>query len=105
VAKSRSKKSSKKTAPKRSAKAAARKKPARKPARKFPALYPSGTEENVIELRPIRERLQVDVARLGKAIGARREAQPELEEALKRMSTWLDDIQEICGPDMSIPIP
>lgn len=109
MAKSRSKKSTrtstkKKTAPKRSVKTS-RRKVARKPGRKpAPSLYPSG-DVNTIELRPIRERLQSDVARLGQAIGARREAQPELEEALKRMSRWLDDIQDICGPDMSIPIP
>jgi hypothetical protein len=62
------------------------------------------TYEKVIELRPIRLQLQSNVSRLGAAIGERQEAQPELEEALKRMSRWLDDIQEICGPDMAIPL-
>jgi hypothetical protein len=58
-----------------------------------------------IELRPIRRRLQTDIGRLGTAISVAREPKPELEEALKRMSRWLDDIQDICGPDMLIPLP
>jgi hypothetical protein len=65
---------------------------------------PTPSDENVIELRPIRVALQSHVSRLGTAIAARKEAQPELEEALKRLSRWLDDIQEICGPDMAIPV-
>jgi len=58
----------------------------------------------VIELRPLREQLQTNVQALGNAIGSRRDPQPDLEEALKRMSRWLDDIQDICGPDMAIPL-
>jgi hypothetical protein len=89
VAKSSRSRASKKTKAKRSA----------RPVRKA-----KKTDENVIELRPIRMALQSHVSRLGTAIASRREAQPELEEALKRMSRWLDDIQEICGPDMAIPV-
>jgi hypothetical protein len=58
-----------------------------------------------IELRPIRTKLKAHVNALGSAIGTSATAKPELEEALKRMSRWLDDIQEICGPDMMIPLP
>jgi len=57
-----------------------------------------------IELRPIRTKLKAHVNALGSAIGTSPAAKPELEEALKRMSRWLDDIQEICGPDMMIPL-
>jgi hypothetical protein len=70
----------------------------------MPAPTPTPSDENVIELRPIRVALQSHVSRLGTAIGARKESQPELEEALKRLSRWLDDIQDICGPDMAIPV-
>jgi hypothetical protein len=44
---------------------------------------------------------------LGAVIGAAAAADshiPQAEEALKRMSRWLDDIQDLCGPDMSIPL-
>jgi hypothetical protein len=57
-----------------------------------------------IELRPIRTKLKSHVSKLGAAIGTSATPRPELEEALKRMSRWLDDIQEICGPDMMIPV-
>jgi hypothetical protein len=93
VAKSSRSRAAKKSKAKRSAR------PARKAPRKA-----KKTDQNVIELRPIRMALQSHVSRLGTAIASRREAQPELEEALKRMSRWLDDIQEICGPDMAIPM-
>lgn len=57
-----------------------------------------------IELRPIRLALKSHVAKLGTAIQRSPEPQPHLEEALKRMSRWLDDIQAICGPNMMIPV-
>ena len=57
-----------------------------------------------IELRPIRLALKSHVALLGTAIKRSPEPQPQLEEALKRLSRWLDDIRMICGPDMMIPI-
>ena len=58
-----------------------------------------------IELGPIRVRLKKNVEVLGTAISRSADPQPELEEALKRMSRWLDDIGAICGSQMMIPIP
>lgn len=57
-----------------------------------------------VELRPIRTKLKTDVETLGRAINQAAAPRPELEEALKRMSRFLADIQDICGSDMSIPI-
>jgi hypothetical protein len=57
-----------------------------------------------VELRPIRTKLKADVETLSTAISQASVPRPELEEALKRMSRFLADIQDICGPDMSIPI-
>ena len=57
-----------------------------------------------VELRPIREKLKVDVETLGNAISRSSGARPELEEALKRMSRFLADIDDICGSNMSLPI-
>ena len=58
-----------------------------------------------IELRPIRTKLKSHVNQLGAAIAGARTTEPQLEEALKRMSRWLDDINDICGPNMMIPLP
>ena len=107
---SRGRKTSKARQKKKSARPARKARPAKKTtrgkARAQVGAYamPAPTDENVIELRPIRVALQSHVSRLGTAIGARKESQPELEEALKRLSRWLDDIQDICGPDMAIPV-
>ena len=57
-----------------------------------------------IELRPIRTQLTAHVNALSDKISKAPGAQPELEEALKRMSRFLADIQDICGPDMMIPL-
>ena len=57
-----------------------------------------------IELRPIRLALKSHVATLGTAIKRSPEPQPQLEEALKRLSRWLDDLRAICGPNMMIPV-
>ena len=57
-----------------------------------------------IELRPIRLALKSHVALLGTAIKRSPEPRPQLEEALKRLSRWLDDITVMCGPDMMIPV-
>jgi hypothetical protein len=105
VAKSSRSRGAKKSTAKRSGRPArkAAKKTTRGKARAKAGAY-TVPDENVIELRPIRVALQSHVSRLGTAVGSRREAQPELEEALKRLSRWLDDIQEICGPDMAIPL-
>ncbi len=108
MAKSSRSRGAKKTKAKRSARPArkAAKKTTRKKTKAEVGAYaiPTTTEGNVIELRPIRLALQSHVSRLGTAVATKRESQPELEEALKRLSRWLDDIQEICGPDMAIPI-
>jgi hypothetical protein len=90
VSKSRSR-SKKKTAAKRA-------KP-RRAAKKTRPLTP-GT----IELRPIRTQLTANVNALTESIAKSPGTRPELEEALKRMSRFLADIQDICGPDMMIPL-
>ena len=57
-----------------------------------------------VELRPIRVKLKRDVETLGTAINRSPTPRPELEEALKRMSRFLADIQDICGSDMMVPV-
>ena len=87
---------------KRASKASTRRaRPARRAttARMLPAAKPG-----YVELRPIREKLKVDVEKLGDAISKSPTARPELEEALKRMSRFLADINDICGSNMSLPI-
>ena len=87
---------------KRTSKASTRRaRPARRAtkARMLPAETPG-----YVELRPIREKLKVDVETLGDAISKSPTARPELEEALKRMSRFLADINDICGSNMSLPI-
>jgi hypothetical protein len=96
VSKSRSK--SKKTAAKRA-------KPAKRGGAKKRAKKAAAPKPNQIELRPIRTKLKAHVSRLGAVVGATPGTNPQVEEALKRMSRWLDDIQDICGPDMMIPLP
>ena len=59
---------------------------------------------DTIELRPIRTQLTDNVNALSASIAKSPGTRPELEEALKRMSRFLADIQEICGPDMMIPL-
>lgn len=88
---SRSKKSSSKKATRRA-----------RPAKRAAARPPKKPAQ--IELRPIRTKLRAHVGALGAAIEKSSTPKPELEEALKRMSRWLDDIQAICGPDMMIPV-
>jgi hypothetical protein len=92
VAKTRSR--SRKTATKRA-----------RPAKRARAKVARAPKPPQIELRPIRTKLKAHVNALGAAIGSTAGTRPELEEALKRMSRWLDDIQDICGPDMMIPLP
>jgi hypothetical protein len=57
-----------------------------------------------VELRPIREKLKADVETLGDAISKSPGGRPELEEALKRMSRFLADIDDICGSNMMLSI-
>jgi hypothetical protein len=96
VSKSRSR--SRKTSTKRA-------NPARRRGVKTAGKKPRAPRPNQIELRPIRTALKAHVNKLGAAIGTSAGTNPQMEEALKRMSRWLDDIQDICGPDMMIPLP
>ena len=91
------KRSTKKTATKRT-------KPTRARARKKARMVNIAAKAGYIELRPIRTKLKADCEALGTAINQSSVARPELEEALKRMSRFLADIQDICGSDMSLPI-
>jgi len=96
VSKSRSR--SKRTSAKRA-------KPSRRPGARKVAKKAAAPKPNQIELRPIRTKLKAHVSKLGAVVGATPGTNPQVEEALKRMSRWLDDIQDICGPDMMIPLP
>ena len=78
--------------------------PTRARARKRARVTAAPARAGYVELRPIRTKLQADVETLGAAINQSTVAKPELEEALKRMSRFLADIQDICGSDMSIPV-
>lgn len=97
MSKSRSR-STKKTARKKTA--ASRAKPVRRAAKKRARAVPPDT----IELRPIRTQLTDNVNALSASIARSPGTRPELEDALKRMSRFLADIQEICGPDMMISL-
>jgi hypothetical protein len=59
---------------------------------------------NRIELRRVRAELRSHVHKLGVAIGTTESPDPKLEETLKRLSRWLDDIEAICGSNMSVPL-
>lgn len=95
---SKSRSRSRKTSTKRA------KPPSRRSARKA-VKKARAPKPHQIELRPIRATLKSHVNKLGAAIGSSPGTNPQMEEALKRMSRWLDDIQDICGPDMMIPLP
>jgi hypothetical protein len=67
----------------------------------------------VVELKKLREQFAAVVT----ALTARRSASPEVEakldDARRRISQWMTDVddicspdmQEICGPDMAFPMP
>lgn len=79
---------------------------ASKPARKAAA-------PKVVELKKLREQFAAVVT----ALTARRSASPDVEakldDARRRVSQWMTDVddicspdmQEICGPDMAFPMP
>ena len=94
----------KKKATKRPAASRAKKRSA-KPARKRAAAVRPPKKATHIELRGFREQLKSHVSTLGTSIHASAEPQPQLEETLKRLSRWLDDIEAICGPNMMVPLP
>jgi hypothetical protein len=52
----------------------------------------------------MRSELRSHVHKLGVAIGTNEAPDPKLEETLKRLSRWLDDIEAICGSNMSVPL-
>lgn len=52
-----------------------------------------------IELRPIRRQLEQTLTRLDKA-----EQTEVVKDALVRLTRCLNEIHEICGPDMTIPL-
>ena len=81
-----------------------RTRPTKARARKRARVTAAPAKAGYVELRPIRTKLKADVETLGAAINQSTVARPELEEALKRMSRFLADIQDICGSDMSIPV-
>jgi hypothetical protein len=99
-----SSKSSRTKAAKKAGKAAKAK--ASKPARKAAA-------PKVVELKKLREQFAAVVT----ALTARRSDSPEVEakldDARRRISQWMTDVddicspdmQEICGPDMAFPMP
>ena len=57
------------------------------------------TRPTAVELRPVRRRLQADLALLETA-----EQNDQIRDAITRINTCLSEIQAICGPDMSVPL-
>ena len=53
-----------------------------------------------VELRPIRQQLHAAVKTLKPY-----EQSGKIKDAIRRLDVCLAEIQEICGPDMSIPLP
>ena len=108
AAKKRSTPKSSKPAKKVAPKAAKAKAPAKKKAK--PAAKPV---QKVVELKKIREQFGAVLGVLSARRSAIRDATAKLDSARSRLSqmmTDLDDIcdaemQEICGPDMAIPVP
>jgi hypothetical protein len=100
--KGRSKSSSRPKAAKKAVKAAKVKK-AKKAARPV----------KKIELRKLREQFAVVLTALSSRRSAAPEIESKLDDARRRISQWMADVddfcspemQEICGPDMAFPMP
>jgi hypothetical protein len=66
-----------------------------------------------IELKKLREQFAVVLAALGSRSSAAPEVESKLDDARRRISQWMTDVddictpelQEICGPDMAFPMP
>ena len=60
---------------------------------------PSPRKPKAVELRPIRTKLRSDVALLQSAPST-----DKVRDAIDRLNRCLAEIDEICGPDMMIPL-
>ena len=66
-----------------------------------------------IELKTLREQFAVVLAALSSRRSAAPEVESKLDDARRRISQWMTDVddictpelQEICGPDMAFPMP
>jgi hypothetical protein len=66
-----------------------------------------------IELKKLREQFAVVLAVLSSRRSAAPEVESKLDDARRRISQWMTDVddictpelQEICGPDMAFPMP
>jgi hypothetical protein len=66
-----------------------------------------------IELKKLREQFSVVLAALSSRRSAAPEVESKLDDARRRISQWMTDVddictpelQEICGPDMAFPMP
>lgn len=83
----------------RKAAPARKKKTPAKGARARRAAARPGKGPRKIELRPIRRQLEQTLTRLDKA-----EQTEVVKDALVRLTRCLNEIHEICGPDMTIPL-
>jgi hypothetical protein len=98
-----------KTRGSRKAKAAKRAKPARKAARKAPRKI---LKPRNLELKKLRTEFGSALDVLTARAGRTPEATAKLDDARRRISQWMTDIddictpelQEICGPSMAIPL-
>jgi ribosome recycling factor len=57
-----------------------------------------------VELRPIRRSLRAHIKALKSAAPAQDASRTAVNDAITKLSRWLDDIEDICGPHMSIPL-
>jgi hypothetical protein len=97
----------KKPAPRAKAKAAKAK------AKKPTAPKSAAPKEKTVHLKELRRQFGLVLGVLSAKQGASPEVDAKLDDTRKRISQWMTDIddictpelQEICGPDMAIPVP
>jgi hypothetical protein len=100
-------KAAKKTAPVKKAA-----KPVRKAATRTPA-KPKTPKKTTVELKRLRKQFGLVLDVLAAKTSATPDVSAKLDDTRRRISQWMTDIddictpemQEICGPDMAIPLP
>ena len=74
---------------------------------------PAAPKEKKIHLKELRKQFGLVLSALSGKRGGSPEVDAKLDDTRKRVSQWMTDIddictpelQEICGPDMAIPVP
>jgi hypothetical protein len=74
---------------------------------------PAAPQEKRVYLKELRKQFGLVLSALSAKEGASPEVESKLDDTRKRISQWMTDIddictpelQEICGPDMAIPVP